>query len=77
MSNCCVESDFEKMNRFLEKHSKDRFIIGNYGLHPWWLNDRSTEWLSKLRKELESNANSHVGEIGVDALKYEITSKEE
>ncbi|KAL4491960.1 hypothetical protein ABPG72_008381 [Tetrahymena utriculariae] len=76
MNNCCVEQDFIKIQSILKKY-KDNFILNSYGLHPWWLNQRSPNWLQNLREYLEKDPNSQVGEIGLDQLKYEQTSKEE
>lgn len=49
MTNCCVESDFHKMERILKKF-KDDFILNSYGLHPWFLNERSANWFENLSK---------------------------
>ena len=40
-------------------------VIPAFGLHPWYVRDRSTEWLAHLTHAL-SDAPSVVGEIGLD-----------
>ncbi|KAL3627661.1 hypothetical protein CASFOL_029024 [Castilleja foliolosa] len=41
-------------------------VIPNFGLHPWFISDRSPDWLKTLKEFLVSNPNAAVGEIGLD-----------
>lgn len=40
-------------------------IIPCFGLHPWWVNERSKDWLRSLRSMLESMPSAAVGEVGL------------
>lgn len=44
----------------------NRQIVPSFGLHPWFVNKRSSEWLSRLRSLLEDVPNAAVGETGLD-----------
>lgn len=41
-------------------------IIPNFGLHPWFISDRTPNWLNNLKELLESSPEAAVGEIGLD-----------
>lgn len=41
-------------------------VLPNFGLHPWFINERTPNWLSNLKQFLEQNPESAVGEIGLD-----------
>jgi len=38
----------------------------SYGLHPWYVNDRSERWLDHLRSRLVAAPNAAIGEVGLD-----------
>ena len=40
-------------------------VIPSFGLHPWWLNERSSNWLHHLEEHLTAFPAA-VGEIGLD-----------
>jgi TatD DNase family protein len=42
------------------------FVIPSFGLHPWYVAQRSPDWLTKLREKLAEHPNAGVGEVGVD-----------
>ena len=42
------------------------WVHPSFGLHPWYVRERSPEWLSKLRAQLDAHPGSGVGEIGLD-----------
>ena len=50
----------------------DRLAAGNpdilpaWGLHPWFIADRSPHWLETLRQLLEAHPKAPVGEVGLD-----------
>ena len=52
----------------LEKKSIPGVMVG-YGLHPWWAQDRSTNWDETLTKLITNSPNAIVGEIGLDKIK--------
>uniref|UniRef100_M0ZYL7 Uncharacterized protein n=1 Tax=Solanum tuberosum TaxID=4113 RepID=M0ZYL7_SOLTU len=41
-------------------------IVPNFGLHPWFITERTPNWLKTLRGFLESTLAAAVGEIGLD-----------
>ena len=41
-------------------------VIPSYGLHPWYVKDRSPQWLEILESFLASTERAGVGEIGLD-----------
>lgn len=41
-------------------------VIPSYGLHPWDVGNRSSQWLEKLRGYLQADPAAGVGEIGLD-----------
>lgn len=41
-------------------------IIPAFGLHPWFLRERTTDWEKNLRAALAETPGAHVGEIGLD-----------
>ncbi|XP_027111898.1 uncharacterized protein [Coffea arabica] len=41
-------------------------IIPNVGLHPWFIPDRTPNWLNNLKEFLEWTPEAAVGEIGLD-----------
>jgi TatD DNase family protein len=41
-------------------------IYPSFGLHPWFINDRSSGWLEKLEALLVQYPDAAVGEIGID-----------
>lgn len=64
MNGVCSGSDWDRVEA-LHARYPDR-IIPNFGVHPWWLKDRSPDWLDQLRERIESCAAAGVGECGVD-----------
>lgn len=61
---CCgsSESDWEAVRRLAASQS---FIRPAYGLHPWYVTERSPHWLDALQARLNDPA-AGVGEIGLD-----------
>lgn len=45
------------------------FIYPAYGLHPWFVADRSADWLETLQTFLDQTPNSSIGECGLDGWK--------
>lgn len=46
--------------------SGDRRIVPAFGLHPWYLEQRTADWLDRLEVFLKRNPGAGVGEIGLD-----------
>ncbi len=49
----------------LECSGKFKQVIPSFGLHPWWIHQRSKDWLENLEFLLKSHSSA-VGEIGLD-----------
>ncbi|KAJ7976339.1 TatD related DNase [Quillaja saponaria] len=41
-------------------------VIPNFGLHPWYVAERSPNWLNTLKEFLEATPCAAIGEIGLD-----------
>jgi TatD DNase family protein len=63
--SCCgtCERDWQAVAELAETHPS---IIPSFGLHPWFVMDRSPQWLDILEKYLVENQRSCCGEIGID-----------
>ena len=67
---CCgsSEADWAAVRRLASKHPE---IVPAYGLHPWFVSERTGAWFDTLRDFLR-DPDSVVGEIGIDhAIKGE------
>lgn len=72
---CAVrESEFERLNKLAEENVG---VIPAFGLHPWFIRERSEKWLETLRRFLEKTPRAQVGEIGLDNVRTENASLEE
>ena len=61
---CCgsAENDWAEVRALAQKIPG---VIPSFGLHPWYVRERSQAWLARLREFLHS-VPSAVGEIGLD-----------
>lgn len=41
-------------------------VVPNFGLHPWYVLERTPTWLNTLKEFLAANPSAAVGEIGLD-----------
>nr|XP_043626775.1 uncharacterized metal-dependent hydrolase YabD-like isoform X2 [Erigeron canadensis] len=41
-------------------------VVPSFGLHPWFIGDRTSTWFSTLKAMLKANPEAAVGEIGLD-----------
>jgi len=41
-------------------------IVPSFGVHPWYVGERTPGWLTELRGQLDAHPNAGVGEIGLD-----------
>jgi TatD DNase family protein len=62
---CCGtrESDWNEVKELSERHPE---VVPAFGLHPWFVRERSDEWLQNLEKMLYTTPAAAVGEIGLD-----------
>ncbi|KAI5443739.1 hypothetical protein KIW84_012405 [Lathyrus oleraceus] len=41
-------------------------VLPSFGLHPWYVTERSPNWFNKLKEYFDSTPSAAVGEIGLD-----------
>ncbi len=63
MVNGMTVEDWDAVERLAARYP---WVIPNYGLHPWFLAWRPTDWESQLRARLEADPRAGIGETGVD-----------
>ncbi|XP_022921728.1 uncharacterized protein LOC111464387 [Cucurbita moschata] len=61
--NGISEKDWHLVKQLSESHP---CIIPSFGLHPWYVPERTTGWLEKLKEFFEAVPTAAVGEIGLD-----------
>lgn len=61
--NGVSEKDWGAVKQMSETYPS---VIPNFGLHPWYVGERSPEWFSSLKQYLNSTPAAAVGEIGLD-----------
>ena len=59
----CCEADWPRVIAVMENYEG---IHPAFGLHPWFIADRSPEWLQALEALLVQYPQASVGEIGID-----------
>ncbi len=59
----CCEADWP---RVIELYKTCAGIFPSFGLHPWFIKERSGQWLETLENLLVEYPESAVGEIGID-----------
>jgi TatD DNase family protein len=59
----CQESDWDKVHDLSVKEG----IVVSFGLHPWYVMQRTPKWLDTLRKFLDVVPGAGIGEIGLDS----------
>lgn len=57
------ESDWDAVTQFATEHP---WVRPSYGLHPWYVRERSPDWLVTLERLLAANPQAAVGEVGLD-----------
>lgn len=73
--NATSENDWESV---LDLAKANNSIIPFIGIHPWFVNQVSSDWDTKLSAIIEENTISGIGEIGLDRWKDNIdTDKQE
>ncbi|KAK7315661.1 hypothetical protein VNO77_34227 [Canavalia gladiata] len=61
--NGVSEQDWHVVKHLAETHP---CVIPCFGLHPWFVAERSPNWLQTLKEYFDSTPSAAVGEIGVD-----------
>ena len=61
--NGSAEDDWEDMAKLAREHG---WLKPSFGLHPWYVKERTTAWQERLRDFLMAFPNAAVGEIGLD-----------
>lgn len=61
--NGTTEADWPAVATLAKEHP---WIIPSFGLHPWYLKQRTERWLTTLREWLERFPHAAVGEVGLD-----------
>lgn len=61
--NGSSEEDWEDVARLAREHS---WIKPSFGLHPWYVKERSSRWQDTLLRYLDEFPAAAVGEIGLD-----------
>jgi TatD DNase family protein len=59
----CTQADWPRLKRFADAYD---FIFPSYGLHPYWIAQRTGNWKEELCRYLIENPQAGVGEIGID-----------
>ncbi|KAK9863851.1 hypothetical protein WJX84_004445 [Apatococcus fuscideae] len=57
------ESDWQEVLDFSTRFPE---VVPNIGLHPWYVANRSTDWLHRLEDMLTSDPHAGLGECGLD-----------
>lgn len=73
---CCgsSEEDWERVGELSERFKS---IIPAFGIHPWYISQRSENWESNLKIFLEKYPKSAVGEIGIDHAMSDLNKEEQ
>jgi len=72
--NGTSEADWEAVSRLAKRFEE---IIPCFGLHPWYISNRSPQWMDLLRRMLERHPEAGCGEIGLDHAMKERNDKEQ
>ena len=73
---CCgsAESDWETVKALSTRYPA---IVPGFGLHPWYVKQRSANWLGELEFLLANSPGAAVGEIGLDHARDERNDEEQ
>lgn len=66
--NGSCEEDWPQVLALAKQHSQ---VLPSFGYHPWYVNERTSDWLRNLTRFLDE-IPSAVGEIGLDRWKPEL-----
>lgn len=62
--NGSAESDWEAVAELARRHPD--LVIPAFGLHPWYVHERSPNWRDRLQRHLDAVPGAGIGEIGLD-----------
>ncbi len=71
--NGTCESDWSTVATLAKWHD---CVLPSFGLHPWYVDERSPDWLAKLKQQLDAWPGA-VGEIGLDRWKPGLVYEEQ
>jgi len=73
---CCGSSqtDWPETKTICEKYPG---LIPAFGLHPWYVHERTAAWLGTLEELLASTPGAGIGEIGLDFAREDIDRNEQ
>ena len=66
---CVSATEEDWKNVAILAQTNPQKVVPAFGLHPWYLEKRSKNWLSTLEDMLQQFPNALVGECGLDKLK--------
>ncbi|KAM0925652.1 hypothetical protein ACQ4PT_004046 [Festuca glaucescens] len=61
--NGTSEKDWHLVKQMGQEHPA---VVPCFGLHPWWVPERSPDWMDSLRRFFSETPEAAVGEIGLD-----------
>ncbi|WVZ86816.1 hypothetical protein U9M48_033542 [Paspalum notatum var. saurae] len=61
--NGTSEKDWHIVKQMAEEYPA---VVPCFGLHPWWVRERSPDWMDSLRRFFAETPEAAVGEIGLD-----------
>lgn len=61
--NSTREEDWPRVQSLCRFHPG---VLGAYGLHPWWIHQRTRGWRHRLHALLENTPGASIGEAGLD-----------
>lgn len=61
--NGTSEKDWHLVKQMAQEHPS---VVPCFGLHPWWVPERSPDWMDSLRRFFSETPEAAVGEIGLD-----------
>ena len=73
VTNGTNENDWKTLSTLAKVYSQ---VIPSFGLHPWFINDRSSNWFKLLEQKID-NHNGAVGEIGLDLSRKNLQYNEQ
>ncbi|TVT99701.1 hypothetical protein EJB05_54901, partial [Eragrostis curvula] len=59
----CAQKDWHLVKQMAVHHPA---VVPCFGLHPWWVPERSPDWMDSLRRFFSETPEAAVGEIGLD-----------
>jgi TatD DNase family protein len=67
--NGACESDWPQVRELARRFP---VVVPSFGYHPWYISERTPDWLSQLRWFLDDTPGAVIGEIGLDRWKPDL-----